>query len=165
VALIITFILLGTIFLSYVIGLKKWEEIRTISEINQMGSFALMKMMREIRQAVNLYSVGEEEITLDVDINPKDANPTPERVKYYLEGVGEEKKLMREIYLGPSTLLARHLQNFKITYFDKENQVIDAPQENKESIRMVKVALTLKKYNVNLSLESSVNLRNLSSEE
>ena len=161
ITIIVSVILLGAMFLSFTIGLERWEETNINSLITRNALFSMDKMIKEIRQAVSIYDAEEKKLTIDVDINPLDTNLSPERVSYYLNS-SDESLLMRKIWGkdGSSDIvrvLTNDVKGLQFVYRDKEDNVTT----DTDKIKLVEVNLTLGKERRKISLTSSTNLRNI----
>ena len=163
ITIIVSIILVGAIFLSFVIGLKKWEEENITSILTRDALFALDKMTREIRQAVNIQEAKERKIAIDVDINPLDEHTQPERVIYSLDSSDETilyRKISSSNPLEGKRVLCRNVKSFHLFYRDDNNNVLTYPPPV-NLIRVVEINLVLEKERREISLTSSAQLRNI----
>jgi len=163
ISIIISIIVLGCMYLSFAIGLKKWEEADVNVRLSRMGLFAIEKMVREIRQAVSIYEADNNKITIDVDINPQDSHTEPERVSYYLDPQ-DSTILLRKIWgeggAGDKIgVIARNVESFSLLYRNNKNELLTPPFLYNE-VALVEINLVLREAGREFSLYSSAHLRN-----
>ena len=164
VSIMVTVVLLGTIFVSLYIGIKKWEEIRLITGLNKGAIFSMDRMTREIRNAVGIYTAEEQKLTIDVDVNPADTNPNPERVSYYLDPQ-DPSVLLRKIWGSGGSgdivrVLTDKVHSLSFTYRNEKNEPLSFPVD-KDDIRLIEINLVLREEYKEISVTSSAELRNI----
>ncbi|HIE44223.1 MAG TPA: prepilin-type N-terminal cleavage/methylation domain-containing protein [Candidatus Omnitrophica bacterium] len=167
ISIAITVIVLGAMYFTFIIGFKKWDYLNTLEKMNKEGSFALQRMVRELRQATALYSTSQlttsdTEIIFNLDINPADTYPIEETLHYYRDPV--DNLLMREIIGGNSSLLARNVSSFTLTYYpqgDNQNPTSPSDINDVTDVGLIKINLSLQSDNQSVSLETGIQIRNL----
>ncbi|NOZ63450.1 MAG: hypothetical protein GXO71_00620 [Caldiserica bacterium] len=164
ITIAVSVILLGAMFLSFVIGLRRWEEASINSLLTRNALFSLDKITREIRQATNLYEAEANKLTIDVDINPLDSNTSPERVSYYLDSL-DNTLLMRKVWGGGGSpdkirVLTNNVHSLEFTYRDGNNNTLSFPVTISE-VRLIEIKLVLRESGREFSLSNSAYLRNI----
>ncbi|GEM_PF-906680 len=164
ITITISVVLLGAMFLSFVIGLRRWEEASVSSLLTRNALFSLDKMTREIRQATNLYEAEQNKLTIDVDINPLDSHTSPERVSYYLDDL-DNTLLMRKVWGGGGSpdkirVLTGNVYSLEFIYKDGSNSTLSFPVTLSE-VRLVEIKLVLREDGREFSLSNSAYLRNI----
>lgn len=149
-------ILIGSLSWIFVVGLRTWNSGSNRAEIRQDSNLALETVIRNLALASNITAAASDNITFSADVDEDSVDDT---VSFSLDVLN--KRLNRTIN-GTTTILASNVQDFALSYCQANTEATFTPlsQEDRDNIRVVKVALTMNKADETFALNSSAYTRN-----
>lgn len=124
--------------------------------IRQDASLAMDKMMRDLSQASGITAANATSITFAADT---DANGVNEIETFAFDS---GRKKINKTVNGVTTTLTPDVQAFTLSYRKANTEIPFTPvsQADRDSVRVIVIALTMNKASENFSLSSSVYPRN-----
>lgn len=147
-------VLVGAFAWTLIAGFKFWASGNDRAIVVQNADHTIKAMFRDISEATTITEASSENITFSADINDND---TPVTVSYALTNNTLERTI------GSNTVtLAPNVQSITISYKNSSGAtIIPVTQQDRDTIRMITIRLTMSKASENFSIGSSVRCRNL----
>lgn len=150
-------ILASAVSFAFAVGLKVWSSGRSRAEIRQDGNLAMERMVRELSQAsrITIADATKEKVKFSADL---DQDGEIESITFNTI----ENNLNRTVE-DIAVVLARNVETFRLTYYDLNNNLLEAPMApaERDNIRVITITLTMNKVDETIILSSSVYVRNL----
>lgn len=147
IAVSISMVLLGTVFLSFEIAYDKWKELNIRTELVKKASLTIQRMCKELREAVRqegggvVRSFTSQSIEFEADLND---DGDPELIEYTKSG----ENLLRTVD-GQVSLMTRKVANF----------LVQTDSDDTPLIKEITLSLTLQKDGESYTLSSLVRPR------
>ncbi len=157
VAIVLISIFVISVFGVFRVGLTVWGSGLDRAHLRQDSHAAVQRMTRELSQTNSITSAAAAQITFLADL---DDNGSDETVSYSLSG-GNVLRAEGSV----TTVLARSVQSLGFTYTDLNNTVLTPPggtdsQAERDTIRVIGIALGMAKNNETFNLSASIHARN-----
>lgn len=144
-------VVIAVVFLT---GLKAWSSGLNRTGIREEGSIAMERMMRDLSQASNITAATAATITFTADVDNDSVNET---VTFSRD---VDNNLIRTVD-GSAITLTPNAQALAFSYTDLNNtSIVPASQADRDTIRVVTMALTMSKSGETYTLSSSAYTRN-----
>lgn len=157
IAVVLISIFVISVFGTFRLGLTVWGTALDRAHIRQDSHAAIERMTRELSQANSITSAAAAQITFLADL---DDNGSDETIVYSLSS-GNLLRAEGSV----TVVLARNVQSLAFTYTDLNNNVLTPPggtdsQAERDTIRVVGVALGMARNNDTFTVSTSIHARN-----
>jgi len=157
ITLTLVAILVGFMGWTFAVGIGAWGSAWNRANIRQNGNLAIERMVRDISRAVSITDAGEDEITIEADL---DNDGTDETVTFDMDGTDLKRTIN-----GTAMVLSPDVATFEFSYRDVDNELMSIPsdvsnQAKRDDIRVVTISLDMIKSDDAVTLSSSVYCRN-----
>jgi len=140
----------------FTLSLDVWGSGRSRFDITQDGNLALERIVRYLELASNITAATETEITFDADVYN---DGTDDTITITFDAV--TKKLNQTID-GVTMTLAPYVQDFTFSYYQSDTETPFTPliQDDRDTICVIMLSLTMNRGSETITLGSSAYCRN-----